>query len=190
MSVHVSEILTLIVTAALAGCAGNPRCPDIPGGPRYCLQATSAVTPYVALQDIRIQRGDLDERLIAQLEVDAAGMHLAGLTPMGQRVLEAHFDNREATADSLAGDRFDARALLSLVQIAVWPAASVRAGLSSGLGEDWELLETPALRRLLRDGAAILEVAREGEPPRYRRLDIRLPGAGLSLTVQGIKEDD
>ncbi len=178
--------LTLLLLIALTGCASDPRCPDIPGGPGYCLQATSAVAPYVALQDIRIQRGDLDERLIAQLEVDAEGMHLAGLTPMGQRVLEAHFDNREATASSLAGDRIDARALLSLVQIAVWPAASVRAGL----GEDWELLETPALRRLLRDGASILEVARIGEPPAYRQLDIHLPDAGLSLTVRAIKEEE
>ncbi len=186
MSVRISEILTLIVTAALAGCAGNPRCPDLPGGPRYCLQTSTAVTPFSALQDIRIQRGELDERLIAQLEVDAAGMHLAGLTPMGQRVLEAHFDNQEATAESLAGARFDARALLSLVQLAVWPADSVRVGLA----EDWELEEAPALRRLLREGVAILEVVREGEPPRYRHLDIRLPGAGLSLTVQEIKDDD
>ena len=186
MSVRVSEILAVIVTAALSGCADDPRCPDLPGGPRYCLQATTAVAPYRALQDIRIRRGDLDERLIAQLEVDATGMHLAGLTPMGQRLLEAHFDNKEATASSLAGDRFDARALLSLVQLAVWPAESVRAGL----GEDWQVEETPALRRLLREGELILEVARSGEPPRYQRLDIRLPGAGLSLTVQAIKDDD
>lgn len=184
MSVRVSEFLVLALIGLLAGCAGNPRCPDIPGGPRYCLQATSAVPPYTALQDIRIRRGDLDERLIAQLEVDAAGMNLAGLTPMGQKVLEAHFDNREATASSLAGDRIDARALLSLVQIAVWPAASVRAGL----GDDWELDDSPSLRRLLRDGTSLLEVARTGEPPRYRQLDIRLPDAGLSLTVRAIDD--
>ncbi len=174
----------LVSLALLAGCASDPRCPDIPGGPRYCLQASSAVAPYVALQDIRIRRGDLDERLIAQLEVDAAGMHLAGLTPMGQRVLEAHFDNRVATAGSLAGDRFDARALLSLVQIAVWPADSVRAGL----GEDWQLDDAPARRRLLRDGTSILEVDRVGEPPRYQLLNIHLPDAGLSLTVRAIDE--
>lgn len=186
MSVRVSEfpLLTLAALLALAGCA-SPRCPDIPGGPRYCLQATSAVPPFVALQDIRIQRGDLDERLIAQLEVDANNMNLAGLTPMGQKVLEARFDNEVATADSLAGNRFDARALLSLVQIAVWPAASVRAGL----GDDWDLLETPALRRLLRGDSTILEVAREGEAPNYRQLDIRLPDAGLTLSVRAIEEE-
>jgi len=173
-----------LTLAILAGCAGDPRCPDIPGGPRYCLQTTRAVAPFSALQDIRIQRGALDERLIAQLEVDAAGMSLAGLTPMGQKVLEARFDNDKATAESLAGDRFDARALLSLVQISAWPADSVRAGL----GADWTLDETPDLRRLLREGASVLEVERQGEAPDYHGLDIRLPDAGLRLTVRAIKE--
>lgn len=177
--------IALILLTTLAGCA-SPRCSDIPGGPRYCLQATSAVPPFTALQDIRIRRGDLDERLIAQLEVDTAGMNLAGLTPMGQKVLEAHFDNREATASSLAGDRIDARALLSLVQIAAWPAASVAAGL----GDDWRIDETPDLRRLLRDDVSVLEVARLGTAPRYDRLDIRMPDIGLSLTVRTIKEEE
>jgi hypothetical protein len=186
VSARVFKLAALILAAALAGCAANPRCPDLPGGPRYCLQSTTAVAPYSALQDIRIRRGDLDERLIAQLEVDAGGMHLAGLTPMGQSLLEAHFDNETATASSLAGDRFDARALLSMVQLAVWPVESVRAGLD----DDWSVEETPTLRRLLRDGESLLEVAREGDPPRYRHLDISLPGAGLSLTVQAIAEDE
>jgi hypothetical protein len=190
LPVRVSELLGIVMIGAtlatLSGCASDPRCPDLPGGPRYCLQTTGDVTPFSALQDIRIRRGDLDERLIAQLEVDAAGMHLAGLTPMGQRILEAHFDNREATAGSLAGKRFDARALLSMVQLAVWPAESVRAGLSEG----WELDETPALRRFLREGISMLEVERSGEAPRYRRLDIRVPDAGLTLTIKAIEQDD
>lgn len=183
MSVRVSSFLFLGLL--LAGCASDPRCPDLPTGPRFCLQSTAAVTPHATLQDIRIRRGELDERLIAQLEVDAAGMHLAGLTPMGQRILEAHFDNRTATASSLAGDHLDARALLSLVQLATWPAESVRAGL----GDDCILVETPALRRLLRDGIAIMDVARTGEPPDYQTLEISLPDAGMTVTVQAIKEE-
>jgi len=171
------------VLALLAGCAGDPLCPSLPGGPRYCLQATAAVAPHVALQDIRIRRGELDERLIVQLEVDKAGMRLAGLTPMGQRVLEAQFDNKTASASSLAGDRLDARALLSLVQLATWPAEAVRAGL----GDDCILVETPAQRLLLRDGRPIMAVARTGEPPDYQRLEISLPEAGMTVTVQAIK---
>ncbi|HNB42579.1 MAG TPA: DUF3261 domain-containing protein [Burkholderiaceae bacterium] len=183
MSARVSSCLAIL--ALLAGCASDPRCPPLPGGPRYCLQGTAAVAPHVALQDIRIRRGELDERLIAQLEVDAAGMHLAGLTPMGQRILEAHFDNKTASASSLAGDRLDARALLSLVQLATWPAESVRAGL----GDDCILAETPALRHLLRDGRPIMDVVRTGEPPEYQRLEISLPEAGMTVTVQAIKEE-
>lgn len=180
MSVRVSKLLIL---CALTGCA-SPRCPDIPGGPRYCLQPSTAVAPFTALQDIRIRRGDLDERLIAQLEVDTAGMRLAGLTPLGQKVLSAEFDNDQARGVSLAGDRFDPRALLSLVQIATWPADSVAAGLDDG----WEIAHDGAARRLLHGDELIMEVLREGTPPRYDRLDIHMPKASLYLNVQEVKD--
>jgi len=181
LSARVSSCLAIL--AMLAGCAST--CPNLPGGPRYCLQGTAAVPPHVALQDIRIRRGDLDERVIAQLEVDAEGMRLAGLTPMGQRVLEATFDNRTAWAESLAGDRLDARALLALVQLATWPADVVRAGLGDGC----ILQETPVRRRLLREGRLILDVVRTGEPPIYRRIEISLPDVGMTVTVREIKDE-
>lgn len=193
MSVRVSEmakstILALCAAswASLPGCASNPRCPKLPGGPRYCLQSTTAIVPHVALQDIRIRGGDLDERLIVQLEVDASGMHLAGLTPVGQRVADASFDNRIASASSLAGGTFDAGALLSLVQLAVWPADSVSAGLDEG----WRIEESPHLRKILHDGETTMEVVREGTPPKYERLEIRLPSAGLSLIVDAIDDHE
>jgi hypothetical protein len=169
----------------LMACTDNPNCPPLPGGAAYCLQSSTAVPAFTALQDLRLHGRGLDERLIAQLEVDNDGMRLAGLTPMGQRVLEARFDNHAATADSLAGSAIDARALLSLVQVATWPADTVRAGLMDG----WTLEETPDRRRILHNEQVFMEILRVGSPPRYTSLTISLPRIELMLTVVEIVEE-
>lgn len=179
--------LSAAILALLTGCAQDPaRCPPIPGGPVYCLQASTAVPSFHTLQDLRVRRGELDERLIAGLEVDATGMRLVGFTPLGQRLLSAEYDNRAARAESLAGDRVDARALLSLAQLAAWPADSVRAGLGAG----WELEDTPAGRRVSQDTEVALDIIREGEAPAYRRLVITMPRAGMTVEVRVVEEEE
>ena len=169
----------------LSACTDDPRCPPLPGGAAYCLQSSGAVQAFTALQDIHLQGRGLDERLIARLEVDHDGMRLAGLTPMGQRVLEARFDNQAATADSLAGSGIDARALLSLVQLATWPVDTVRAGLRDG----WTLEETSTRRRILHNDQVFMEIAGIGSPPHYANLTIFLPRIELMLTVTEIVEE-
>jgi hypothetical protein len=143
------------------------------------------VQAFTALQDIHLQGRGLDERLIARLEVDNDGMRLAGLTPMGQRVLEARFDNQAVTADSLAGSGIDARALLSLVQLATWPVDTVRAGLRDG----WTLEETATRRRILHNDEVFMEIAGIRSPPHYASLTISLPRIELMLTVTEIVEE-
>ncbi len=184
--VRTSSLLSIAALACtvLAGCAQNARCPIIPGGPMYCLQDTNSVPPFNALQDIRIRRGDLDERMIAQLEVDATGMRLAGLTPMGQRVFDVVFDNKHATANSIADNRLDFRVLLALVQLAVWPRDRVEAALPSG----FRLEEIGHERRLLHEDRAIAAIARSGEPPAYTTLDISISAAGLNVMIETIDE--
>lgn len=173
------------ICLVLTGCAHSTRCPTIPGGPEYCLQPSSTVPAFFALQDIRIRRHEMDERLIGQLEVDADGMRLACLTPMGQRLLEASFDNRQAFADSVAGDRIDARALLSLVQLSSWPADAVRTGLAA----EWDLEESPGLRQVLRAGRTYLEIRQAGKAPNFSRLKINLPDAEMTISVTAIEEE-
>ena len=176
-------IRACLLTLLLSGCASISHCPPLPGGLDYCLQSSLEVPAFAATQDVRVRYGNLDERLIAQLEVDGDGMRLVGMTPMGQRLISAQYDNRAATADKVPGDRFEATALLSLIQLATWPEASVR----SGLGDRWRLEETPSRRRILRDGQPVLVIDRLGSPPHYRHLTIHLPDAGLSLSIDGIE---
>lgn len=173
----------ILILLALAGCA-NPRCPEIPGGPYYCLQTSTAVAPFTVLQDIHISRGALNERLIAQLEVDASGMRLVGFTPLGQKVLSSGFDNVAATGESLIDERLDPRALLSLVQIATWPLEAVESGLQA----DWLVDDSPTSRRLLHDDRLVMEVLKQGKPPCFDRLDIAMPLVGFALTVEEVKD--
>lgn len=170
----------------LYGCADEPQCPGLPGGPVYCLQATDGVPPFHVLQDIRIRRGDLDERMIAQVEVDPGSMRLAGLTPMGQRIFDTRFDNRAATSDSIAGDRFDPRVLLALVQLANWPLERVAQGFASEI----RIEQTGFERRFLRGEEVFLEIARTGRAPHYSTIEIRIPMAELTVTIETIDEDE
>lgn len=188
MLARLSRRLCLLAGAALAlsGCSGDSRCPRLPGGPVYCLQPTDSVPTFHTLQDIRIRRGALDERMIAQLEVDGTSMRLAGLTPMGQRVFDTRFDNREATSDSIAGDRFDPRVLLALVQLGVWPLERISAGLDRTV----RIEDMPRMRRFTQDDTVFLEIARDGSPPRYGHLEIRIPSADLTVTIENIDDDD
>lgn len=180
------HFLLLPLCILLVACATDPRCPPLPGGPDYCLQPTTAVSPFSVLQELRIRRKELDEQLIAQLEVDAEGMRMAGLTPMGQRILEAHFDNQAASASSLAGDKVDARSLLSLAQLAAWPSDSVRTGLRG----NWILEESSNLRRFMRDDQLALEIRTQGIAPDYSSIDLILPLAEMTVNLRSVKEFD
>jgi hypothetical protein len=178
-------LLAALGATLLGGCTGGTRCPALPDGLRYCLQESAAVTPFDTFQSIHVEGPGIDLRLIAALEVDRDGMRMVGLTPMGQRVLETVFDNHTLRT-SIVGDEggVDAGALLALVQLALWPAQAVRAGLPAA----WQLDETDGLRRVLRDdGRTELDIARTGTASRWTAIDLSLPAAGLRVRVRDLE---
>lgn len=126
----------------------------------YCLQPTSAIAPFSALQKIELHRAGRTETLIVSLEADQKGLRLAGLTPLGQKVMQAVFDNRDLTVEAALpeGDALG-RQILALVQLVWWPTQAVRQGLPSG-GPLLE--EEPGRRRLVRDGRQLLAISYDG----------------------------
>jgi hypothetical protein len=174
--------LCLSALLAATACGGrDPRCANLPGGGRYCLQTTAEIAPFDVQQQVDVTFNGRRETMIFELEVDAGGMRLAGLTPFGQKLIQASYDNREARADTLPDDRLDPSLLLALLQITLWPADSVRAGLAS---RSMVLEEREGMRRVLQDGNVLLAVGYTGSLPPFGDMRIEFPAAHMKFDVK------
>lgn len=153
------KALLILPVLALAGCASLvPRANCAAWQEMvYCLQPTGSVAPFSVLQKIDVRRAGRSESLIVSLEADQRGLRLAGLTPLGQKVMQVVFDNRGIIVDAALpeGEAF-AHQILALVQLVWWPSQAVRAGLTPG----GPILEDgPTKRRLVLDGRQLLAVS-------------------------------
>jgi hypothetical protein len=173
-------VLHALLAAAVSACSpGNPRCARIPGGGTYCLQASAAVPPFEVQQKIEFTFNGRRETMIVELEVDADGMRFAGLTPFGQKLVQASFDNREVRAAVLPDKRLDPALLLALLQLALWPADSVRAGLGTAVVVE----ESTGQRRVLDNGNLVMEVDYTGDRLSNSGMRIVFPAVQLEFAV-------
>lgn len=170
-----------------AACAPQaPNCASLPGGARYCLQTAEGIAPFEVQQKVDIVFNGRHETMIMQLEVDATGMRLAGLTPLGQSLLQASFASGEIRASGPALEKLDPALLLALVQLASWDADRVRVGL----GDSAELEESDAQRSLVKDGKAVLRIGYTRGLPPTGDMEIALPGTGVEFRIVTLDESD
>lgn len=179
-------ILLFCLGLALAGCQPQqPGCARLPGGGAYCLQSGTAPA-FSTLQQSTISAGEQRQTLLTRIESDARGLRFAGMTPLGQTLFFVSWENAILHADlpPVIASRLDPAILPALVQIAMWPPAAVRAGLSPEL----ELIEEAGRRQVRRkdvgSGENILDISWEGNLP-YRQLHIVAP-AGFRLDARAI----
>lgn len=164
----------------VAACSGDgSRCAALPGGSRYCLQATTDLVPFDAQQKVDVVFDGRTETIIAQVEADALGMRFVGTTPFGQKLVQLNFDNEHVTLETTLMKGLDPVLLLALVQIATWPAERVRAGLSDSA----LVLDADGQRRLVKDGSELVLIKyTRGRPP-LGDMSIQLPKAGVEFTI-------
>jgi len=175
-----SLLVLLALLGAVAACSsGDPRCARLPGGASYCLQASSAVAPFEVQQKIEFTFNGRCETMIVELEVDADGMRFAGLTPFGHKLVQASFDNRQVSAEVLPDKRLDPALLLALLQLALWPADSVRAGLGATVAVE----ESTGQRRVLDNGNLVMEVDYTGDRLTNGNMRIAFPAAQIEFAV-------
>lgn len=179
--------LTVLAVALLTACAPeSPNCARLPGGARYCLQTSEGVVPFEVQQKIDVAFNGRRETMIAQVEVDAAGMRFAGLTPLGQRLLQASFADGEVRADGVALEKLDPALLLALIQLASWNAERVQAGL----GGSAELVETEEGRRVVKEGRVVLHIGyTRGRPP-TGDVEVGLPGTDVEFRIVTLDQGD
>jgi hypothetical protein len=178
--------LALLALLSLGACgSGTQTCAALPGG-GYCLQVASAVAPFTAEQDVLVLRaGQPPQRYIVTLETNARELRYAMLTPLGQVVLAGHADDQGAEVRGSAARRIPSAMAPALIQVALWPEAAVRAGLTSGL----TLRESGNVRTLTaEDGRLMMEIRREGNALPYRSLTITLPESALEIRVTAVPD--
>jgi hypothetical protein len=178
--------LLLAAPFLLAACsATDPRCAALPDAGTYCLQATAGVAPFAARQKVEAIFGERRETLIVLIEVDSENMRFAGMTPFGQTLIEADYDNRVPRAEKMPEDGFDPAALFSLLQIALWPLDAVRAGF---IAAPVEVTDVHGVRRVFAGSEEVFRVRRVGDVPPFDEIEIHYPSLRAVLRIKTLDD--
>jgi len=146
---------TLLLAAALAGCAATPRtslpkvaddCRPDQATPVLRLSPASLGKELAVQQQLSVTTRGQTQRVDVLLEVDATTVRLA-LVTMGQTAARLEWDGQQLseTRSSWLPAVVSGERILSDLQLALWPEAAVRAALPPG----W-FLDTVAGGRVLR----------------------------------------
>jgi hypothetical protein len=173
--------LTLLLPAC--GARSGPEVYLAPGVP-FLLRPPEDGPELFATQEVLFRMpGDRQETALAALENHAGVLTLVASTPMGQTLLTVRLQGPASTVDAripIPGD-LDPRALAGLVQFSLWPAASLRRGLTDPATE---IQEQDATRTLLKKGRIIWTATREGAAPPYREVLLANPALQLSVRIR------
>lgn len=140
---------------SLVGCATAPAAPL---SPRLRLSPASLGTTLAVQQQLTVAVGDQTHRLEVLLEADAQAVRVAVLS-LGQTAARLEWDgvNLIQSSASWWPDAVSAERILDDMQLMLWPAAAVSAGLPSG----WSLASSQGLRVLSQGGQAMVQVRYE-----------------------------
>jgi hypothetical protein len=181
------HIIAAAVAVGTFGCAVSPlqnNCCALPGDGRYCLRSTAPMEPFDAVQSVTIEAQGRQTTLIATLEVDKSGIRMAGLTPLGQKLVTVEYDNESVRAEHHieAARPLDPALLLALLQLALWPESEVAAGLVSPL----RLASAGNSREIVAGDRVVLTIERDGNVPPYRELRIKSSSFGFALMIRTV----
>ncbi len=180
------RMLFLVLIILVSGCQQDDACIAMAGQndqAHYCLLPAAQAPTLALTQQVQIDWKDQTFTLLSVLESDAAATTMVTLTPTGQTLFSLRQDAQGVVLKSAAPlpPGFNPRALLALVQLALWPEDKLRAGLTGCLR-----LEASAARRTLHcDAAALLEVTYLERPESYRLQWFSVP---LNLQATAVQE--
>lgn len=182
------QLLVLMSALLLAACAGDAgNCVRLSGGANYCL-IDGPAPEFETEQATTITYSGNTMHMITRIQSGKDGLHFAGVTPLGQTLLQVSWKNNVLHAQLPPGtaDRLDGALFIALLQLAVWPAEHVREGLSDRL----TLIEQSG-RRIVSDGdRTLLTISWEGTTLPYDRLRFEASAAHLLIDARVLDEAD
>ncbi|MBI2380645.1 MAG: DUF3261 domain-containing protein [Gammaproteobacteria bacterium] len=180
----------------LTACAGTPpalpeRCVWLAPRASWCLAPVSAMPRLAVVQRLEAELPERRERFIGQLELTGDALHLAALSPLGQRLFVLHDDGRRLDYRPFAplAGQFAPGYVLADLQLMHWPFDALAPGLAAaGL----RLTQSGGERRLWQ-GPRLLARVRYSPGPRwparveYENLERRYRLTSTTLEVQPLE---
>lgn len=175
------------ICAALFGCTTMERAPCVALNAQasYCLQPPAVVGEFSALQRVDLRWQERTEVTLAEIECDGSIMRMVVLTPMGQKLMELRYAPPRVEQLAGASSRLDPAMLITLVQLALWPADSVQAGLRGPV--EWRAAY--GQRQLSIDGKPLVYMTFEGSLPYPERLTMRIDSPRMELDIRTLHDE-
>ena len=179
--------LVVLLPGTLSACI-HPKsgCTVLPGGGQYCLQPTSAIQPFEVQQKVEATFKGRHETMITEIEVNANEFNFVGLTPFGQKLVHISYDNQSVITRTIPDKRLDPTIMLALIQLSLWPAESVRMGLSKSL----VLEETDSQRSIIAGKQVIMQMHYTDNTMPHQALEVALPTMEMILEVVSLPETE
>ena len=179
-------LIAPMLALALAACTGGGNCGRLSANAKYCL-VEGAWPEFATEQAATVRHNGNAMSLLIRIQSGKQSLHFAAVTPLGQTLVEASLEKNmlHAQLPPPSAGRLDPALFPALLQLAIWPAGRVRAGLSEQLR-----LTEQAGRRIVSDGDQdLLVISWEGTSLPYRRLRFEAPAAGLLIDARALDED-
>lgn len=186
-SMHQPLMFLLLLTTMLlsTSCTRQySRCVNLMGNGRYCLQPTTTVAPFEVLQKVDATLKKRHETMISNIAVNGEGMQIIILTPFGQKLAHVSYNNVEAKAVVSPDSRLDPTLMIAMIQLALWPADSVRKGLSTPM----ILEESDGHRHYLANDNLVLDVSYANAMVPANKFNFSFPAVGLILDIETLPE--
>ncbi|MGP1716149.1 MAG: DUF3261 domain-containing protein [Methylophilus sp.] len=179
---HVA-ILAIAILVAACSSTSSPRCTALPGNVQYCLQPTTQIPAFAEQQKVTVTLKQTQETLLTSVEVDASGVRMAMLSPLGQTLANIDMPNAGVIQVEQLGTHWDAKWLLALLQVTRWPASQVREGLSRNA----EMHESTLQRDIILNGKVIMDVKFHSIEHPYQKLLVRFPALDMQMDIETLE---
>jgi hypothetical protein len=150
----------LVVFLFLTGCSAQQYSPP-DGGSLKLLPPVDVSASVLLKQKVILQSGEKQQQFLVVARFKPQRLKLVVLSPIGQQLLMLDYDGEALVEESFSSIDLPGREILAIIQLALWPAQSVRNNYPEK--EGW-LLDISAEKRVLQNaGRMHLKVSYEDE---------------------------
>lgn len=182
------HLAVLILGLMLGACTTLPNgCLRLAPDGWYC-PAFATWPAFETEQATTVRFRDQSMQLLTRIQSDREGVRLVAVSPLGQTILAASWQGGQLNATLPPGlnDKLEPALLPALLEIALAPAPTVRAGLGGAL----EIIDSAQRRDIVSARGTEIAISWQGAALPYDALRINVRRLGLVIESQSITEEE